>query len=341
MDSVKSKVQKKSKKRPANNVSTFLIGRNIAPSNRYFIAFGLMVIGILMQQRLPGPYVGYVLLFIGNMFLLIKGYDNRVAVGKFQPDAKWTQVTQQKLVEVKQMQKKMNQWDNNYFDITNGSGMLCFVLAVGLPALIYYRFVDEPVFPYIKIIIIDFLILVVPQFITGVTRIDQVLTPAFSLKLSIIQKLAKLIKKKYSKYVDVEYQMQLCGKKAKVPLDLKLNLKLKAASKDFIGIQGQVCANEVKGTDYPYFYMVLVAKKGFGLSKHRFELDAEYKAEGISKWLGIIPKTTIITEFQEQTDVEVLIIRQETTENSGYHTSNGVCKIIIKSAIKTALKAHA
>jgi hypothetical protein len=80
---------------------------------------------------------------------------------------------------------------------------------------------------------------------------------------------------------------------------------LTSQHKDFLGLYAQVVVNEVNGTSYPYLYVVLVAKKGYGL-RNAFD---KYS-----------PGSGMIKEFRDQSEVEVIVIRQETTPRSGYFT---------------------
>jgi hypothetical protein len=79
--------------------------------------------------------------------------------------------------------------------------------------------------------------------------------------------------------------------------------------------------HEVNGTSYPYFYVVLVAKKSFGLG------DAFNK---------FIPPAKIIKEFKIEGDVEILVIRQATTKTSGDHTGDKQMGDILAAGINLA-----
>jgi hypothetical protein len=80
--------------------------------------------------------------------------------------------------------------------------------------------------------------------------------------------------------------MLLKGREAKLPDDVKFKVDIEGQHPDFLGLYGQVVLNEVQGTSYPYFYVVLVAREGFGLEEafKRFrpedEVTKEFKREG-------------------------------------------------------------
>jgi hypothetical protein len=92
-----------------------------------------------------------------------------------------------------------------------------------------------------------------------------------------------------------------------VPHDVKAMLQFDNAPPAFLGLQMQVAINSVNGSDYPYFYCVLVAKPELGL------LDKPMPS----------PPRGITVEPKRQGEVDVAVIRQTTTKDSGYSTSAG------------------
>jgi len=80
----------------------------------------------------------------------------------------------------------------------------------------------------------------------------------------------------------------------------------------------------VQGRSYPYFYAVLVARRGFGLDRAKD---------------GYRPPPTVTTEHNLQDKVEVLVIRQTTTKTSGYHTELEDAVRILHDAVDVAEKS--
>ncbi len=91
-----------------------------------------------------------------------------------------------------------------------------------------------------------------------------------------------------------------------------------------MGLYAQIALNNVQGTDYPYFYVVLVAKDGSNLLSPYFNKLA-------------IPDG-IIKEMKKENDVEIIVIRQETTKNSGYYTNAKAIARIFDTGIIAARK---
>jgi hypothetical protein len=112
--------------------------------------------------------------------------------------------------------------------------------------------------------------------------------------------------------------------KTKVPDDVKFKVEISGHHPDFLGLYGQVVTNEVQGSSYPYFYVVLVARRGFGLP----EIGRRHAG----------PSGTVV-EIKNQDEVEVLVIRQKTTKKSGYHTPPSRCVEIFMDGLDLAEKA--
>ncbi|MCB0288657.1 MAG: hypothetical protein KDH97_00210, partial [Calditrichaeota bacterium] len=122
----------------------------------------------------------------------------------------------------------------------------------------------------------------------------------------------------------VELLMLLKGKDQQLPDDIKFKVDIRDRDKDFLGLYGQVVLNLVQGKAYPYFYMVLVAKDGYGLKKH---------------FQNYRPPVNVTKELKRQDKVEVLVIRQTTSRTSGYHTSEATMVMLFQEGLQLAEKA--
>jgi len=105
----------------------------------------------------------------------------------------------------------------------------------------------------------------------------------------------------------------LQGKETRMPEDVKLRISFRGHDPDFLGLYGQVVTNDVQGKSFPYFYVVIVAKKGYGLRQ---------AFEGFQR-----PQDTV-KESDGKDDVEFIVIRQQTTETSGYHTKPDMATLL-------------
>ncbi len=106
------------------------------------------------------------------------------------------------------------------------------------------------------------------------------------------------------------------------PNDVKIFVTFRNAPQDFIGLQGQISINNVKNTRYPYFYCVIIARPSFSLGGKIGDSDLK----------------NITIEFESNEDAEVVIIRQTTTQRSGYHTNQNTQDYILANSLAIAKK---
>ena len=288
---------------------------------RLGIAFSVIFAGLALQVIALHWLPGIVLIFGGNLLLMIKGCSNKFEPGKFNPAANWQKADASRLFEIEERTKKIKKWDRSFLDISNGRGAVVFAFFFVLALLFNTGCFGESMI--YKIAGYDILALVLPQLLTG--RRSIFLLPNLIIKIRVITKLltddamVELLTGH-----DVEYYVLLQGNDAgKLPSDVKFRVKIAGQHPDFLGYYGQVVINTVSQA-YPYFYVVLVAKSGYGLKK----ATAAYQA----------PKN-IITEFSENNGVEVLVIRQRTTTTSGYFTDPKTIKRIFSEGLELAKKA--
>jgi hypothetical protein len=158
-------------------------------------------------------------------------------------------------------------------------------------------------------------ILLFPHWFTG--RHSLFSHPKLLVKIGVIKTLLNNLKDRLQDH-QIEYFMLLKGKETKIPDDVKFCVKIQNQHPDFLGLYAQIVLN--RGT-YPYFYVVLVTKKDYGLR----EAFKNYS-----------PPDNIIKEYKSEKDVEVLVIRQVTTKTSGYHTGNSTIRKIFLEGLELA-----
>lgn len=112
------------------------------------------------------------------------------------------------------------------------------------------------------------------------------------------------------------------AKQGTFPNDARVLIKLRDAPDEFIGLQGQISINTVKSRDYPYFYVVLLARPGFQL----FEKFKSLK----------VVLNNITVEKKKTSEVDVIVLRQSTTKTSGYHTDEKMQDYILLNSVKAA-----
>jgi len=167
-----------------------------------------------------------------------------------------------------------------------------------------------------KVWIADAAVLVLPHWFSGIRRILK--NDPLVIKVENLLAIIDLWENVRQDGEVLTVQMEVCtGKSGEIPKDAKLILRPGGADDTFLGLQVQVTINNVQGKDYPYLYCVLVARHEFGLLD-RLDLD---------------PPTKIIAEPKREEQVDIVVIRQHTTKQSGYHTKRSACARIFTYAL--------
>jgi hypothetical protein len=294
-------------------VVVFLVLPALTYGVRMGLAFALIVAGIVMQLYGQEFFFSVVLVAVGNLLLLVKGYDNRVDFGAFDPEAHWERVEREKLGELRALDAKIKRWDRTALEVSNPLGLIVFLLVVaGVAALIVLGT------GVVRILAIDAAVLLVPHWLSGIRRALR--TPGLLVRIEAIESVLERAARRLKDH-RVTVLMLLTGSEAKLPEDVKFKVDIEGQHPDFLGLYGQVVLNDVQGTSYPYFYVVLVAKDGFGLRE-------AYKR--------FRPESDITKEFKREDQVEVMVIRQHTTDKSGYHTKPLVANGIFYAGLNVA-----
>lgn len=302
----------------------FLILPTLDHKMRMGISLGLILVAFFVQFQLNQTMVGVCLLACGNLLLLVKGYDNRVKFEGYHPEAEWTRVEMQTILDLKKTEQRMKKWDQDFFDISNMSGLFILCLAILFMAAVYFALLQMQGTESLQILMVDAGILLLPHWFTGLRRITNVLSSGLTMKIDEIKNILDRSNNQIKQH-EAHYYMLLKGDSVKIPKDVKFRVDIANAPEDFLGLYGQVVLNDVQGRKYPYFYCVLVAKKGnLNLSKLK-DLNTQEKKQDnegfLNKFINIAKmEDKIITEFKLQGDVQVLVVRQFTTKKSGYHT---------------------
>ncbi len=300
----------------------FYLAKNLTYRTRIGLTLILLAIGFILQIYLMNPIYGAPFLLAGIFLVLVKGYDSRVRIKGFQQDPNWKTVSIEKIQEIDQLRKKSRKWDSDALDISNPLGFFSLVLFAALAAsvsLILGLVAGD--MRVTTILIIDAALFMIPLWFTGMRFILK--QPNLAIKVRILLNLYETfeaIKKEGEKFKPALLLAQ--GEKGEAyPVDARFSIALPGSPEGFYGLQAQINLNVVQGTSYPYFYCVLAAKHGFGLSRYEDKIKLE---------------KNIICEYQEDTRAEVLVIRQYTTKKSGYHTKDPQCAEILRVALQAA-----
>ncbi|MCK4765297.1 MAG: hypothetical protein KAW12_24060, partial [Candidatus Aminicenantes bacterium] len=300
-------------------IVVFKVWKSLAYKKRLLLSSVLILGGLFLQFYFMKLIPGVVLVFAGNLFLLPSGYDNRVKLGKYNPKAGWEQIGEHKLQEFLKLEKNIRKWDRSSIDISNGLGFFTFLLLAGVLGFLFLYSLEEGD-RVLQMLAVNGAVLFIPHWFFGMRSIFTI--PHVSRKIKLI--LGLLGREEVQAQVkrhDLDYFALLKGEKTKVPDDVKFRVEIENRHKDFLGYYGQVVMNSVQSTPYPYFYVVLVAKRGFGLN----HVYRKYT-----------PDLKLLKEYKVQSDVEVLVIRQDTRITRGYFTPDKQVYKIFLEGLKLA-----
>jgi hypothetical protein len=300
----------------------FHFAKNLPYNTRISLALLLLVAGFAVQLYFMKALYGAPLVFIGVCLVLVKGYDSRLRIKGFTQDPNWKTVSIEKIKEIEELRKKNIKWDRDALDISSWLGVLSLILIGGVAlvgALILGELAKD--LRVTAILAIDIAILMIPLWFSGMRFIMK--QPNLAIKVKMILWLHETFQDLKRKGEEFRPALMLSrGKDGKtVPDDARFSVAFPDPPEGFYGLQAQINLNVVQGTSYPYFYCVLAAKRGFGLSRYREKIKL---------------KKNIICEYQEDRRAEVLVIRQYTTKKSGYHTKERQCVDILTNALEGA-----
>jgi hypothetical protein len=299
-------------------IVVFHLWKSMKYNVRLTLSILLILSGFILQYEMLNVTPGILLVLAGNLFLLVKGYDTRIKLDKFKPDAEWVKTDAEQLSKIVAQNSKIEKWDKSALDITSSWGCLTFFILIGLVVALFV----SDMFPVeiSQIIGFNFAVLFLPHWLSGLKRIST--APVVLTKIKLFQKLTEAAKKELENET-VNFLM-LVDEKTKFPTDVKMKISFKDQSEDFMGFYGQISMNNVQGTLYPYFYVVLVAKDQSKL------LGNNYNA--------IETPDNVIKELQAENDMEIVVIRQKTTKTSGYQTTDKAVFMILETGISAVKK---
>ncbi|TVQ99561.1 MAG: hypothetical protein EA399_06695 [Desulfovibrionales bacterium] len=295
----------------------------MAYGKRLALSFILIIAGLLIQALTGSFMSGVLLLLAGSVLLCVQGYHNRVESGRFSPDTDWESMDIQRLHDLQELDRNMLRWNRSAMDVTNTLGLITLgVIAAPMAyAIVHYlEYGFAPYPPEVRILLFNALILLGPHWITGTRRILRL--PKVMVKVEALESIISSARQEIDE--DQVTVMMLLRGETKIPEDVKLRIRIPDAPETFLGMYVQVVTNDVKGTSYPYAYVVLVARPGF---------DLETSTSNISLPRGAIK------EFKVENNVEVLVVRQHTTKTSGYHTKPADAARIFSAALAMAKAA--
>lgn len=299
----------------------FMIWKSLEYKKRLTTSLCFILAGLLIQYFTFDAIPGVAFILLGNLLLLPSGYTNKVDLGFYDPNCPWEKVDTRKLDELIEFDRKIRKWDLSSIDASNILGGFVFLIAAAATVFIASEAFENRS-TLMAILAIDAAVLVLPYWITGLRA--KFTIPKVILRAKLLKKL--LIRMEpYLKKHTVDCYFCMKGKEKRIPIDIKFRVNIAGQHKDFLGLYGQITLNDVSGKDFPFFYAVLVARKGY-------DLEQGVSYEDLPEWS--------LYEHKTKKDVEVLVILQDTDFVSrGYTTNNTQTEALFLAGLRIAEKA--
>ena len=270
----------------------FYVAKSLPYSSRYALAFALLGAGLVLQVALPVEqlWAGFLAVFAGVLLLLVKGYENTVV--EKPGHSEWRPARHDEVQRILDINAKQKAWDRDLVDITSGRGFLVLVATAVLVVLTAVTI--APVSLRAAVMLVgDAILILLPFWITGTRSILK--NDRLVVRAQMFLKVEGAFSRAQPGNGEVfQYQIQTADARdgsGAVPHDLKALVMFHEGPPSFLGLQMQIAINSVQGTDYPYFYCVLVAKNEFGSFDGR---------------LGMAPDKVVV-EAKQEDDVHIAV----------------------------------
>ncbi len=295
----------------------FRIFPRMSNTLRVAIFIFLFICGISLQLETREFWSGAILIFCSSLLMINKGVDSRLHVERYRHNAEWKPTNRQQIEDIIKMDKKLRRWDRSGYEVSSTWGVILFIVVI----IVGFCFIGNVNDDNMSFFGGDFLILFIPHFLTGFKKFDKISRTLFYTKHCLK---AADIAAEINKDIKIEFLTLLIENnktKALYPKEVKLKMTLDGSPESFLGCYGQISINSVKGTDYPYFYTVIVFKPEFKLNQKFNNITLQNKG--------------MLKEYTVEKDVQVLVLRQVTTRTTGYFTTNKAVRGILAQTFET------
>ncbi|MHC4816433.1 MAG: hypothetical protein ACYTF8_00035 [Planctomycetota bacterium] len=298
----------------------FSLLKGVSYRRRLLVVTILAAVGLLLQVLFLSFWAGVPFLLAAVICSWVVGFDNRLDKRRLRHDVAWETAPFDRVETILRLDRAGRRWDFSLLDISNLTGCGIFLAALTGAALLAILAAAEAGLSAAMIVGGDLVLLILAQWFSGMRaghrQADLVIKAEHDLAVM------RTMRAEVEKEGELRVQLRMGGKTDdRAPTDLKLSIHYPEAPAHFLGVQAQIVLNRVQGRPYPYFYAVVLAREGHGL----FAAAKRVQLPG-----------GVIREKKSQGDVEVSIIRQQTTKTSGYHTKPDVSCRILRTALEIA-----
>jgi hypothetical protein len=238
----------------------------------------------------------------------------------------WAPVEDDWLKRVEALEKRGARWDTTPWDISNATGCLSLVGLLLLLAIVAFALGAASGPDALLRIAVAAPLLFVPLWLNGMRTTWN--PSELRKKGEALAVAREAIEEAAGKDFDLVPLLALReGRRGHYPVDARLMARpAREDQSGFLGVQVQVALNNVRGTDYPYLYAVILGKKGFLLPV----LPSRQRAEGVD----------LVAEKGRGEGVVYLVLRQHADKRGGWHTEPADIRGIVRFAIEKAREAR-
>jgi hypothetical protein len=291
--------------------------------SRVFVSATLFAVGLAAWAVVPWfGWLGLILVLAGHLPLWVRHQSN--APGGATPDHEevWAPVEDDWLDRVTALEESGKRWDTTPWDLSNLRGCLTLVGVLILMAVVLVMagavFGGDALFR----LAVAAPLLLVPLWVNGLRTTWNVSElrkkgEALSVARAHAERLGA------GDFDPVPMLALRDGRRGKYPVDARLMLRPSREDESgFLGVQVQVAMNNVKGTDYPYLYAVVLGKGDFRMPP----VSPRQRRDSVD----------IVFERDESEGVRFLVVRQHADKNGGWHTESEHILAIVEAALEKA-----
>jgi len=275
----------------------------------------------------PLAAAGLVLLLAGHLPLWARSQTTAPGGATPAHEDVWAPVEDEWLERVSDLEERGARWDTTPWDLSNGRGCLA-LLGVLLLVSILAFLVGTALGPDALFrLAVAATLLFVPLWLSGMRTTWN---PSELRKKGEALAVARAaLAESAGKDFDLVPLLALReGRRGHYPVDARLMARpAREDSSAFLGVQFQVAMNNVKGTDYPYLYAVVLGKGAFRFPK----APARATVHGVD----------LVIEAGESEGVRYKVVRQHADQSGGWHTEPDDIRGIVKAALDRAREAWA
>ncbi len=290
--------------------------RLVAAGALFFVALLLVV----AASGIVAPALGLFVFLVAHLVLWVRSQTTSPGGATPAHEDVWAPVEEDWLARVEALEQKGARWDVTPWDISNGIG--CLTLLALLGAIGAGLFVGGAALgpgTGIRLAVAAFM-LFVPLWFNGMRTTWN---PSELRKKGQALAVAREVAGKAAG-TDFDFVPMLAlreGKRGKYPVDARLMLRPTTEDESgFLGVQVQVSLNNVRGTDYPYLYCVVLGKDGFQLPS----TEKRQVRNGVD----------MVFERGAGKGAKYLVVRQHADRSGGWHTED----VHIKGLVTVALE---